>query len=275
MAVRNGGRPAHLTLYLVRAFASPGFGGNPAAVVPLRAWLEDHRMQAVARDVNLSETAFVVRHGGEYQLRWFSPNQEVPLCGHATLAAAWVAYRHLQPSRTDLVFHTRRGPLFASRSVGDAITIAMPSLALTPRAPPRAILAGLRSEPSEVLVTEMDPNYYAIFEEEAAIRALSPSFTELERLHPYGVAASAPGTQTHFVSRYFAPGSGIPEDPVTGSTHCALAPYWSGRLGVRRLKAYQLSPQRGELRCVDAGDRVLLSGGVTPDGAPQNIHIPS
>jgi predicted PhzF superfamily epimerase YddE/YHI9 len=253
-----------LPLHQVDAFSDRVFGGNPAAVVPLDEWLEDAHLQAIAEENNLSETAFLVRRGEAYHLRWFTPVEEVPLCGHATLAAAWVAFFRLDPPGETLTFRTASGVLEATRADDGLITLSLPRLVPERCAPPPGLVEGLVLAPAEVLVTAGDLNYYAVYESEARVRDLSPRLGVLEGLHPYGVAVSAPGTRADFVSRYFAPGYGIPEDPVTGSIHCALAPYWSARLGRKRLRAMQLSRRGGVLACEVAGDRILLSGRAVP-----------
>lgn len=253
-----------LRFYQVDAFTDRVFGGNPAAVVPLPDWLDDARLQAMAEENNLSETAFLVRMGEGFDLRWFTPTVEVPLCGHATLAAAWVVFFRLGFSGTRLRFRTASGVLEATRSDQDGITLSLPRLVADPAEPPDGLLEGLGQAPSQVLVTTEDPNYYAVYDREEQVRELSPRLAALERLHPYGVAVSAPGNGADFVSRYFAPGYGIPEDPVTGSIHCALTPYWAERLGRSRLRASQLSRRGGSLQCEDTGERILLSGHVAP-----------
>jgi predicted PhzF superfamily epimerase YddE/YHI9 len=241
-----------IPLYQVDAFASEVFRGNPAAVCPLESWLPDATLQAIAAENNLSETAFFVREGEAYRLRWFTPTVEVELCGHATLASGFVLLK--QDGAVNFV--TRSGPL-AVRREGDLLTLDLPSLPASPMAPPAALIQGLGIAPRETLRAS---NWLVVLENEDAVRALMPDFASLARLHPYGVIATARGIAVDFVSRFFGPSFGIPEDPVTGSAHATLTPYWSARLGKTRLTARQLSARGGELTCEDLGARVAVSG---------------
>jgi predicted PhzF superfamily epimerase YddE/YHI9 len=238
-----------LPLYQVDAFASAPFRGNPAAVCLLDEWLPDATMQAIAAENNLSETAFLVREGDGYRLRWFTPRIEVELCGHATLASGFV----LLDGDGEIAFHTRSGTLKVRRD-GDALTMDLPALPATPMAPPSALAALAPRE------TFRATNWLAVFDREAQVRALVPDFAALATLDPYGVIVTAPGTQVDFVSRYFGPSFGVNEDPVTGSAHCTLVPYWSSRLGKTKLLAHQVSQRGGELICEDRGPRVALTG---------------
>jgi PhzF family phenazine biosynthesis protein len=249
-----------LRMYQVDAFTSEIFKGNPAAVVPLSQWLADAQLQAIAEESNLSETAFFVRHGQHFHLRWFTPKQEVPLCGHATLASAFIVFTVLKTSSTAVKFETLSGILNVQRRGENLLTMDLPRLVPKPCAAPAPLLEGLGRRPVEVLATDTDTNYYAVYEDEAAVRAIDPKLPLLANLHPYGVAVTAVGDEADFVSRYFAPGYGIPEDPVTGSIHCALTPYWSQRLGKPVLHARQVSKRGGELQCEDLQGRVLISG---------------
>ncbi len=247
-------------IYQVDAFTDQVFRGNPAAVVPLETWLPDTTLQAIAAENNLAETAFFVPNGSGYHLRWFTPRQEVPLCGHATLATAYVILRHLTPLAPRVEFTTLSGPLAVTRA-GDGFTLDFPRLELTPvSTPPGSLAEGLGRQPVQVLETSGDPNYYAVYSHEADVRALRPDLAILESLHPFGVVATAPGIATDIVSRYFAPGYGIPEDAVTGSIHCALTPWWAGRLGRTELTACQASERGGTLRCRLEENRVYLTG---------------
>ncbi len=250
---------SRLTLYQIDAFTDAVFGGNPAAVVPLEAWLPESQMQHIAAENNLAETAFLVPEVGGYGLRWFTPTQEVPLCGHATLASAFVLFTEIDPARTTAEFHTQSGTLTVTRR-GDRLQMDFPRHELTCVEAPPALLAGLQVPPHEVFYCKANPNFYAVYDTEDDIRALAPDFTALLPLGALGVCATAPGTNYDFVSRYFAPGFGIPEDPVTGSTHCALAPYWAERLGNTALSARQVSPRGGQLSCTVGETRVLISG---------------
>lgn len=248
-----------LPLFHVDAFTARRFSGNSAAVCPLAGWLDDGLLQAVAAENNLSETAFFVPSGDHYELRWFSPSCEVKLCGHATLASAWVVLHVLEPGRESVRFETRSsGALTVSRD-GDLLAMDFPALA--PWAclePPPALAEGLGKTPASVV--QIEDNYFAVYEREEDVRSIRPEFNLIEQLHPAGVAITAPGGDADFVSRYFAPSYGIPEDPVTGSTHCSLAPYWAKRLGKATLHARQVSARGGELWCEVKEDRVILKG---------------
>lgn len=258
-----------IPLYQIDAFAEEVFQGNPAAVCLLSGWLPDETLRAIAAENNLSETAFLVleESGGLYPereqvpIRWFTPTEEVPLCGHGTLAAGFVVLDILYPDWEAVTFSSESGPLRVSREV-EGFSLDLPALPVKHvQTPPDLLRKGLDVEPVEVWVTEADPNYLAIVESEQAVLSLEPDLRVLERLHPYGVAVSAPGESADFVSRYFAPGYGIPEDPVTGSIHCALGPHWARRLGRSTLSALQLSGRRGQLNVGVKGDRVHLAGG--------------
>ena len=246
-----------IPLYQVDAFASQLFAGNPAAVCPLTEWLPPELMQQIAAENNLSETAFFVPHSsepGRYQLRWFTPAAEVDLCGHATLGSAFVVFEVLEPSLEQVVFDSRSGPLTVKRK-HQLLIMDFPASPPEP-APAPGDMEALGAEPIEVL----NAGYWlAVFEKEADVRALAPDMRRLARLEK-PVIASARGESVDFVSRFFAPSVGVDEDPVTGSAHCILTPYWSKRLEKRVLSARQISPRGGEIRCEVAGDRVLLAG---------------
>lgn len=244
-------------MYQVDAFASRVFEGNPAAICPLPAWLDDAVMQAIAEENNLSETAFFVADGQGFQLRWFTPKQEVDLCGHATLASAHVLYAHLGYARPQAVFHTRSGALTVARQ-GDALVMDFPAIPAQPCPAPAALVDGLGCRPLEVRVAD---DYLAVLEEPEQVRRLVPDLAALSRLDRRGVCVTAPGGKdSDFVSRFFAPKYGIAEDPVTGSAHCMLAPYWAARLGKTRLRARQVSARGGDVLCESRGERMLLSG---------------
>jgi predicted PhzF superfamily epimerase YddE/YHI9 len=248
-----------LPIFHVDAFTSKSFGGNPAAVCPLEAWLDDDLLRAVAAENNLSETAYFVPRGDGYELRWFTPRCEVKLCGHATLASALVVLQILEPARESVRFETRfSGALTVVRD-GEMFAMDFPALAPWPCVnPPEALLQGLGAAPAAVM--QIEDNYFAVFEGEQDVRNIRPDFHMLATLHPAGVAITAPGSNADFVSRYFAPSYGVPEDPVTGSTHCSLAPYWAERLGKTKLHARQVSERGGEIWCELAGDRVVIRG---------------
>ncbi len=249
--------------FVVDAFASRVFQGNPAGVCPLERWLPDEELQAIAAENNLSETAFFVPQDSGYHLRWFTPRTEVPLCGHATLATAFAIVRHLDPALNEIRFQTLSGILTVRRA-GDWYELDLPLYAPQPlQQPPAELEAGLGVEASEILCTEQDSNYYVVVAGEETVRALQPRFEVLARLHPFGVAVTARGRSTDFVSRYFAPSYGIPEDPVTGSTHAALVPYWAPRLKRTSLTAAQVSARGGELRCRLVNKRVRVAGQAT------------
>jgi PhzF family phenazine biosynthesis protein len=249
-----------IEIFQVDAFATSVFSGNPAAVCPLREWLPDATLQAIAEENNLSETAFIVTEKGQRRIRWFTPREEVPLCGHATLASGFVVLNYLEPSARSVEFASASGPLRVERK-GDRFVLDFPVVRAAPcSSPPPALRDGLGCPFDEVLVSIGDPNYLVILEGEDRIRAAKPDLAALETLHPHGVVISAPGGDVDFVSRYFAPGSGIPEDPVTGSIHCALAPYWARRLGKDRMEAQQLSRRGGRIGVELRGERVFLSG---------------
>lgn len=246
-----------IPIFQVDAFAERPFSGNPAAVCPLDQWLDDGLMQAIAAENNLSETAFLVAHGDGYALRWFTPLAEVDLCGHATLAAAFVVFEHLRPELDAVVFETRSGRLAVARDA-EGLRMDFPSLPPTPCATPPDIANALGGSPQELL--HGGGKLLAIFEDEDAVRALRPDPGRVARLPYQGVIVSAPGRSADFVSRYFAPAVGVPEDPVTGSAHCVLMPYWAARLGRARLNALQVSRREGRLNCELLGDRVSLGG---------------
>ncbi len=250
-----------LRLYQVDAFASEVFRGNPAAVMPLAEWLPDGVMQSIAAENNLSETAFLVANGPDYDLRWFTPGVEVDLCGHATLAAAFVVFTQLEPLRESVTFHTRSGPLAVVRE-GARLTMDFPARPPAACAAPEALLRALGRAPEDVLRAR---DYLAVFEREEDVLALQPDFRAIAALDALGVIATAPGTGgVDFVSRFFAPAAGVPEDPVTGSAHSTLVPYWSQRLGKRKLHARQVSRRGGELFCEDHGARVTIAGHAVP-----------
>jgi PhzF family phenazine biosynthesis protein len=248
-----------LAVFHVDAFTASPLAGNPAAVCPLVEWLDDEWLLAVAAENNLSETAYFVPRGDSYELRWFTPRCEVRLCGHATLASAFVLMQILASGCNSVRFETRfSGALTVSRD-GDFMAMDFPSLAPWPcAAPPAALVEGLGKIPAEVV--QIDDNYFAVYESEQDVKSIRPDFRLLEKLHPAGVAITAPGTDADFVSRYFAPSYGIPEDPVTGSTHCSLAPYWAQRLGKASLHARQVAARGGEVWCEVKGERVILKG---------------
>lgn len=221
-------------------------------------FLDDAMLQAIAAENNLAETAFLVPEGGDYRLRWFTPTVEVPLCGHATLASAAAVMERLEPGRDKVIFHTASGPLTVSRTNGGYV-MDFPVRPSEPVTTPPGLAEALGAVPVQVLSDTF--NYIALLENAQLVRELAPNIAAIARMDRSGVVVTAPGDETYdFVSRYFAPAKGIPEDPVTGGAHCALAPYWAKRLGKTAFRAYQASRRGGEITCRLAGDRVELEG---------------
>jgi len=249
-----------LKIVQVDAFADRAFRGNPAAVCILPAARDERWMQEVAREMNLAETAFLHPEDGDYRLRWFTPAVEVALCGHATLASAHVLWEegHL-PAGRQARFHTQSGLLTANRA-GDWIELDFPATPPAPAAPPAGLAAALRAGTRWVGRSKFD--YLVELESEDAVRGLKPDLAALERVDARGIIVTARATTPgfDFVSRFFAPQTGVPEDPVTGSAHCALAPFWSERLHRPELTGYQASARGGVVRVRLAGDRVVLGG---------------
>ena len=247
-----------MPIFQIDAFTTRRFAGNPAAVIPMNRFLDDATLQAIAAENNLAETAFLVPEGGDYRLRWFTPTVEVPLCGHATLASAAAVMERLEPGRDQVIFHTASGPLTVNRTNGGYV-MDFPARPSEPVATPPGLAQALGVVPVEVLSDTF--NYIALLENAQLVRELAPDIAAIARMDRSGVVVTAPGDETYdFVSRYFAPAKGIPEDPVTGGAHCALAPYWSERLGKTAFRAYQASRRGGEIICRLAGDRVELEG---------------
>ena len=247
-----------LPLYQIDAFAEGPFTGNPAAVCPLDAWLPTELMQAIAAENNLSETAFFVPEGDFYRLRWFTPSVEVDLCGHATLASAFVVFRYLTPERERVIFQTEKAGTLTVGRDGDALVLDFPARPPHPCPMSDEVAAALGQPPVRLLASR---DYLAVYEREDEIAALAPDFAALAALDRFAVIVTAPGSAgIDFVSRFFAPSHGVPEDPVTGSAHCTLIPYWAERLGKTRLQARQLSRRGGRLSCGLNGDRVTIAG---------------
>jgi PhzF family phenazine biosynthesis protein len=243
-------------LFQVDAFTDTLFKGNPAAVCPLERWLDDPILQAIAAENNVSETAFFVKRSEHYELRWFTPKTEVDLCGHATLASAHVIFNFLDPNARAVRFHTKSGELTVERQ-GDLLTMEFPSRPGTPCEAPESLIEALGVAPKECLLAR---DYLAVFESEESVKSIAPNMDKLAALDCLGVIVSAPGTRSDFVSRFFAPKVGVPEDPVTGSAHCTLIPYWAAKLGKRKLHALQLSERGGELFCELHEDKVRIAG---------------
>ena len=248
-----------LPIYQVDAFADRVFGGNPAAVCPLNAWLPDAMMQAIAAENNLAETAFLVPDGADYALRWFTPTVEVDLCGHATLASGHVVFAFLQPERDRVDFHTVKAGMLSVAKRGDLLVMDFPARPATPIEPPPRLVAALGGRtPREVLRAR---DHLVVYDSAAEVAALKPDLAALAELDCWAAIATAPGENgVDFVSRFFAPKQGVPEDPVTGSAHCTLVPYWAKRLGKAELEARQISRRGGALSCALHGDRVSIAG---------------
>jgi len=245
-----------IPMYQVDAFTDKIFGGNPAAVCPLEAWLPAPIMQSIAAENNLAETAFLVRKGDHFDIRWFTPVVEVDLCGHATLASAHVIFHHLGYPEPDISFQSKSGELRAARK-GPLIYLDFPAVVPLPVPTPDALIKGLGKKPKEVFKGR---DYLAVFGDEADVVSIEPDFSELGKLDCLGIIATAKGASCDFVSRFFAPRAGIPEDPVTGSAHTLLIPFWARRLEKNVLRAVQVSKRKGELFCEFLGERVLIGG---------------
>ncbi|MHC4591123.1 MAG: PhzF family phenazine biosynthesis protein [Planctomycetota bacterium] len=245
-----------IPFYQIDAFAGALFSGNPAGVCLLDEWLPDGTLQSIAAENNLSETAFLVRQESRYELRWFTPQVEVDLCGHATLASGHVIVEFEDPGSERVEFISKSGILSVERR-DDLLFLDFPSRKPKPCEPPRGLETILGAPPSEV---HSSRDLMVVFDDEKTIREMSPDFDALTGLEWIGVVVTAPGRESDFASRFFAPRAGIPEDPVTGSSHCTLVPYWAARLGKQDLRAVQLSKRGGELFCADKGERVSIGG---------------
>ena len=245
-----------LPIYQVDAFTSSVFSGNPAAVCPLDSWLGDETMQAIAAENNVSETSFFVRNGDGFNLRWFTPACEVDLCGHATLASAHVLFEELKEATDTVRFQTKSGEL-AVRRKGKLLAMNFPSRPPKPVEPDARLVTALGGNPTEILAAR---DYLVRYRSADELRALSPDMEALKKIDRFAAIVTAPGTDCDFVSRFFAPAQGIPEDPVTGSAHCTLIPYWAKELGKATLRARQISRRGGELFCKLLGDRVEIAG---------------
>ena len=245
-----------LDIYQIDAFAEKPFEGNPAAVVPLNEWLSDETMQAIAEENNLSETAFFVPTSSGYHIRWFTPASEVKLCGHATLASAYVLFEILGQAETSIAFDSLSGALTVTKSE-EKLTLDFPAQKPEKCEPPEDLIAGLGKKPTECYKNE---DFIAIFDDEQEIAEIEPDQTCLEKLGYRGVIVTAPSKNYDFVARFFAPKYGIPEDPVTGSAYTQLTPLWATKMDKKRFNAKQISKRGGKLFCELKGDRVLISG---------------
>lgn len=244
-------------IYQVDAFASKLFSGNPAAVCPLTHWLNDAQMQFIATENNLSETAFILLENDTYYIRWFTPNTEVALCGHATLASAFIIFEFLNYQKDTIIFHSQSGELRV-RKVEPFLQLDFPILPYTEVTPPAELLQAMNVKPREVYESTFDR--MLIFREEDEVKAARLDLNAIANIQKQGVILSAPGSDSDIYSRCFYPGCDVPEDPVTGSAHCVIVPYWSERLSKKQLHARQGLGRQGELFCEIKGNRVLLSG---------------
>jgi PhzF family phenazine biosynthesis protein len=249
--------PDALPVYFVDAFADRPYAGNPAAICPLDRWLAEPAMQAIAAEIGFSETAFIVREGEGWRIRWFTPTIEVDLVGHATLAAAFVILERIAPGGDSVRFESLGGPLTVTRQNG-LLAMDFPARVAAPVTPPQRLVDGLGRAPAAVLAAT---HYLAVYADAADVAALAPDMAALAALDRAAVIVTAPGSgDADFVSRFFAPANGVPEDPVSGVAHCTLVPYWSRRLGKPRLIGRQLSKRGGVLVCEDRGARVVIAG---------------
>lgn len=244
-----------IPIYQVNAFTNKLLHGNPAAVCPLKNWLPDDLLQKIAKENNLSETAFYVKEKEEYALRWFTPEVEVDLCGHATLATAYILMK-IKKEGEEILFTTKSGPLKASLDK-EGIALFFPAKPPVPCPTPSFLVEALKEEPLEIREAG---NYLVIYEKEETVRDLRPAMDLLKKVDSHGVIVTARGNEVDFVSRYFAPRVGIDEDPVTGSAHCTLIPYWSHVLKKDRMIARQISSRGGEILCENKGERVKITG---------------
>ena len=247
----------NIKLYQVDAFTSRVFAGNPAAVVPLESWLPDTVMQSIAIENNLSETAFFIPEGDGFHLRWFTPATEVDLCGHATLGSAFVLFELLGYEGDKIRFNTREGDLYVERHADGELEMDFPSKMPVRCDAPAVLFESLGIEPVEVFTNE---DYLVLLPSEAHVRSIEPDFKLMEEVDTRGIIVTASGDEVDFVSRFFAPRYGIDEDPVTGSAHCVLTPFWAERLSKSTLRAKQISRRVGELKCSVRGSRVAIAG---------------
>ena len=251
--------PMFIPIYQVDAFADHLFAGNPAAVCPLESWPDDRLLQSIASENNLSETAFFVRNGDGFRLRWFTPKKEVALCGHATLASAWVLFEKLSWPGKVIPFETHSGKLLVTRGKEGFLTLDFPA---DKAQPVEHVPEGLRESlgVAALEIRKGKTDYLYVLDQEEGVLGLRPDFARLAKVEMRGLMVTAPGRKTDFVSRFFAPAVGIDEDPVTGSAHTVLVPYWAERLGKNSLSARQLSARGGSIDCELRGNRVLMSG---------------
>ena len=247
-----------LTIYQVDAFATSVFGGNPAAVIPLEGWIDDRLMQQIAMENNVSETAFFVKTVEGFHLRWFTPEYEIDLCGHATLATAFIIKNFIDPPIRHINFSTQKAGVLKASADDGVFTLDFPSRIPQPCDVPEALLKSL-GNPTVIEVLR-SRDYFVVLPNEEAVKNVEPDFLLMKGLDSIGVIVTAKGHESDVVSRCFYPGLGIQEDPVTGSAHCNVVPYWSEKLGKTKLSCRQLSARGGLLDCESVGDRVLMSG---------------
>ncbi|HZH64000.1 MAG TPA: PhzF family phenazine biosynthesis protein [Flavisolibacter sp.] len=247
-----------LTIYQVDAFADKVFKGNPAAVIPLEAWIDDGLMQQVAMENNLAETVFFVKTDAGYHIRWFTPEFEIDLCGHATLASAYIIKNFLEPHAEEINFSTQKAGIVKASAKDGMYTLDFPSRIPEQCEIPGKLFPSLGINNAVAVLRSRD--YFVVLPNEEAVRNVEPDYTLMKKLDAIGVIITAKGHDADVVSRCFYPGAGIPEDPVTGSAHCNIVPYWSEKLGKKKLFCQQISPRHGDLQCELVGDRVLMSG---------------
>lgn len=247
-----------LNIYQVDAFAENLFEGNPAAIVPLEKWLDDSLMQKIAMENNLSETAFFVKTDDGYHLRWFTPEYEIDLCGHATLASAYVIKNFIEPPITEINFTTQKAGVLKASSKEGLYTLDFPARYPEPTEVPEKLLPSLGIVNYIEVLRSRD--YFVVLPDEDAVRNIEPDFSMMKELDTIGVIVTAKGKEVDVVSRCFYPGAGIPEDPVTGSAHCNIVPYWAEKLGKTKLQCKQLSARGGDLGCEINAGRVFMTG---------------
>lgn len=249
-----------LTIYQVDAFTREVFKGNPAAIIPLESWLDAELMQKIAVENNLSETAFFVKNGDLYEIRWFTPTYEIDLCGHATLASAFVIFDILKTENEIVKFHSHKSGSLIVEKKDDLLILDFPSRQVSPAETPEGLVEAIGKEPKEVFKAR---DYFLVYETEEEVLDIDPNFSKLLEIDAHGFIVTAKGKTSDFVSRFFAPEVGVFEDPVTGSAHCNLIPFWAERLGKTELFAKQISARGGELFCELKGDRVKIGGNAT------------
>lgn len=246
-----------LDIYQVDAFTEKIFAGNPAAICPLDEWISAESMQKIALENNLSETGFFVKNGDVYEIRWFTPTFEIDLCGHATLASAFVIFEVLKAEHSLVKFHSHKSGELSVEKNGDVLTLDFPSRPVSGADAPEGLIKAIGKSPKEILKAR---DYFLVYENEQEVADIKPDFTELLKIDAHGFIVTAKGETADFVSRFFAPEVGVFEDPVTGSAHCNLIPYWAEKLGKNKLFARQISERGGELFCELRGDRVKIGG---------------